>query len=237
MLDLKNKTNVYLYIDTSHLDIDENFMIQTSQIYVFKYRINGGSWITDTTSGLASRFRVYNSAYEIVLKNGSVVTINDGDIVELFFSMVLTISPSDYLTNNNNYAYIVRNSIIDAIEITFYEFTGEQDSTIKGLDLDNDLIIYGQFTEECNVLNPSIILQYNGNFTWNYLLISSLQRYYFITDVTCVRKGIWRISAHVDVLFTYSSDIHQQSAYIVRNQKNPYGVILPDDRVSFFAEP
>lgn len=236
MIDLKDKTNVYMYIDTSQLDINENILIQTSQIYTFKYRINGSTWTTDTTTGLASRFRVYNNAFQIVLKNGLVVTINEGDIVEIVMSKILTISPSDYLTNNDNYVYIANHSIIDSIELIFYQYTNEKNLVTKSTYLTSTLIEYGQFTEEVDKLNPSFIIQMES-FEYNYFFIPQFSRYYFVTGITSVRKGLWRVNGHVDVLYTFDYDIRKQYGFIIRNEKNPYGIILPDERVSFFAKP
>lgn len=61
----------------------------------------------------------------------------------------------------------------------------------------------------------------------NYITATSLGRSYFITDIKSVRNGVWEISAHVDVLSTYATQIKAQRA-IIRRQANSWNLYLND---------
>ena len=61
----------------------------------------------------------------------------------------------------------------------------------------------------------------------NYAYIPEFKRYYFITNIESVRNNVWRVSFHVDVLFTYREQIKRNSAIIERNE-NQYDLKLND---------
>lgn len=137
-----------------------------------------------------------------------------------------------------------KSTILSTFTCMFYNLSCEKHVVNKASFLSLYYVGSGQLTEECDILNPSFLIQCLGGeianyplFTANYVYIEKFKRYYFITGITNVRNDLWRISTHVDVLYSYNTDIHKQYGYIVRNEYNPYGVILPDERVSFFAQP
>ena len=73
---------------------------------------------------------------------------------------------------------------------------------------------------------------YNGlKITWdsfiydyvlasNYAYIPEFNRYYFINDIISVRKNIWQIELHVDVLMSYKEYFLKLNAFISRNEFN-----------------
>lgn len=63
-----------------------------------------------------------------------------------------------------------------------------------------------------SMLQPVFLLSEASTPTWNYCQFEG--RYYHITDITSVRKGLWEISASVDVLATYKTDILASSAFV-----------------------
>ena len=137
-----------------------------------------------------------------------------------------------------------KSTILSTFTCMFYNLSCEKHVVNKASFLSLYYVGSGQLTEECDILNPSFLIQCLGGeianyplFTANYVYIEKFKRYYFITGITNVRNDLWRITTHVDVLYSYNTDIRKQYGYIVRNEDNPYGVILPDERVSFFAEP
>lgn len=89
--------------------------------------------------------------------------------------------------------------------------------------------ISGTLREQSSILDPVIIFsginQYIGQC--NYVYIPEFNRYYFVTDVESVRNGLWKISMHVDVLYTYRNQIRSNSAIIERNE-NEYDLKLND---------
>lgn len=82
--------------------------------------------------------------------------------------------------------------------------------------------------ENTSVLTPRIILQTSDNiYTANYLEISAFNRKYFIDDIVSAGNNRWEVSAHVDVLETYKSQILNNRAVISR-QQNLYNLYLND---------
>ena len=66
-----------------------------------------------------------------------------------------------------------------------------------------------------------------GSFDYNYLKWGD--RYYFVTNVTSVRTGLWEVSAVIDVLATFKSEILNTTAYVVYD--SVANTELPDNRL------
>lgn len=82
--------------------------------------------------------------------------------------------------------------------------------------------------DETSVENPTILVATNTNISaCNYMYIPEFDRYYFITDIVSVRDGLWAVSGHVDVLYTYSSGIKGCTATLKR-QENLFNLYLDD---------
>ena len=78
----------------------------------------------------------------------------------------------------------------------------------------------GTVQEESSVIDPVITISDIDNYvgSMNYAHIPEFNRYYFITNIESVRNNLWRVSFHVDVLFTYREQIKSNSAIIERNE-------------------
>lgn len=74
--------------------------------------------------------------------------------------------------------------------------------------------ISGTLRNESGVLNPVILIEHNNPSAFNYLSIGDFNRHYFITEIEHVREKLWRIYAHVDVLYTYKNQIMSSNAII-----------------------
>lgn len=75
-------------------------------------------------------------------------------------------------------------------------------------------------TENCDILNPVFILDYNGNYaTKNYITVGApFNRSYFITDMKVdIGKKIV-INCAVDVLGTYQEDIKKLTVNVIRSE-------------------
>ena len=82
--------------------------------------------------------------------------------------------------------------------------------------------------KDTSILRPVLTLASDEDiYTYNYLYIPMFGRYYFIDDIRSVHDNLWEISAHVDVLETYKTDILSQQAVISR-QQNKYNLYLND---------
>lgn len=80
----------------------------------------------------------------------------------------------------------------------------------------NQTTIEGTLKEETSIIKPSILFQAQNLSSYNYMYISDFGRYYFITDITCVRYDLWRITGVVDVLMSFKSGI-ETCPIIVKN--------------------
>lgn len=111
--------------------------------------------------------------------------------------------------------------------ITLYQNTSEYNKLDK--DLTQVISLTGTLRDQSSIIDPIInisdIDDYIGSV--NYAYIPEFNRYYFITNIDSVRKNLWRISFHVDVLYTYRGQIRTNSAIIERNEKE-YDLKLND---------
>lgn len=117
--------------------------------------------------------------------------------------------------------------------------TNESEVNRIGKDLTTIGTYTGTLRSECSIMNPSIIIEgvSDSNIaTANYLYIGDFGRYYFINDVRSIRKGLWEITAHVDVLETYSSQILSNTA-IIKRQETRYNLYLDDGNFKVYSNP
>lgn len=73
-----------------------------------------------------------------------------------------------------------------------------------------------------------------SSFDYNYLKWGD--RYYFVTDVTSRNNSLWEVSAVVDVLATFKSDILASTQYVAYSSVNS-SIWLPDTRIPLKKEP
>lgn len=73
--------------------------------------------------------------------------------------------------------------------------------------LGSSLELTGALRGESSVINPSFLIEDSNPSLYNYCYIEDFGRYYFITNITSVRTGIWKIDCAVDVLMSFKSQI------------------------------
>lgn len=77
----------------------------------------------------------------------------------------------------------------------------------------------GTLREESSIIDPVITVTGLTNLpVINYAYIPEFGRYYFITNIKCVRNNYFQVTMHVDVLMTYKVEILSNSAIIERNE-------------------
>ena len=114
------------------------------------------------------------------------------------------------------------------MNISIYKCIDEKIKLTKTLT--DEIIYVGDLRESSDVLNPTITIQSDNIITGNYMYIEDFNRYYFITDIECIQKNVWKITAHIDVLMTYKDDIKKLNV-IVGRQENAFNVFLSDSEV------
>ena len=89
----------------------------------------------------------------------------------------------------------------------------------------------GSLKESTSIIDPVIIIDSELSSdiisNINYAYIEEFGRWYYITNITSVINGLWEISMHVDVLYTYKDQIREQSGIVAR-QENDAQMLLDD---------
>lgn len=96
-----------------------------------------------------------------------------------------------------------------------------------GKTLTNDSSLSGTLRDATNIINPVILIEISEIGNYNYCYINNFNRYYFITDITVIRTGLFAISLMVDVLESFKSDIKNLSVILLNTQNVGSSNYLP----------
>ena len=231
-------TKYYFNIDVSHLELDivnnPDEMVSMTFDGGAKIRIDGGSWVSQGSYTYILLRMTANPNQQAIFANGTwydLVNINKLEIVG-------NLRSTQGLLTNNNYKYIRSIAIDNPVEFWLYNYSGKENNSNK--DLYNGIDYFGVFKEETDILNPIILIESTSFITSNYAFISQFGRYYYIVDITCVRKNLYRLSLKVDVLQTYRENIMENTDGIILRSSNDeiYGTgQLVDDRIPVMDVP
>lgn len=97
--------------------------------------------------------------------------------------------------------------------------------------------VSGTLKAGTSVIDPVILIAGDAGAysAYNYMQIDTFNgRKYFITDIRTQANGILEISGHVDVLYTYATQILAQSAVIAR-QENNWNLYIEDGIFKTYA--
>lgn len=99
--------------------------------------------------------------------------------------------------------------------------------------------ISGVLKDETSIVNPTIIIEYQGiPEEANYLYIAEFGRYYYIEDITSVRNGLIEITCASDPLMSFNTAIKNCSGIIRRAQSaSHYNMLLDDGSFRTYANP
>lgn len=91
----------------------------------------------------------------------------------------------------------------------------------------SDMVSYNSATarDAFDVMGGSIIIATASDLSdYNYAYITDVGRYYYITDITVLRDGVWQLTLAVDVLMTYDTAIRALHGTVDRqtNVNNGY---------------
>ena len=106
------------------------------------------------------------------------------------------------------------------MELILYK-TADENSKLEKI-LSEEISLVGALKDGCSITTPSIMLQQNP-IGYNYAYIPTFNRYYFIKNVTVVRKNIFMIELKVDVLMSFKNEIKELSGVVSRlTSGSPY---------------
>jgi hypothetical protein len=74
-------------------------------------------------------------------------------------------------------------------------------------NITDEFLISGTLRESTSIVNPEITVVSAEPLRYNYCYISSLRRYYYITNVISIKNGVWKLIMQVDPLMSFKSDI------------------------------
>lgn len=85
----------------------------------------------------------------------------------------------------------------------------------------------GTLREQSSIIDPVVAIQRSTPTGFNYVQIVEFNRFYYVRDIVSEINNIVRITMHVDVLKSFSSQIKQCDA-IIKRQENKYNLLLDD---------
>ena len=112
-----------------------------------------------------------------------------------------------------------------SISMTLYNNSAPINALDKSLSSIDTLT--GDLRHESNVIDPVILIQRASISNVNYAYIPEFNRYYFVKEIKSIRTNLWELHLHVDVLYTYRSQIRNNRALIYRQQNN-FNLMLDD---------
>lgn len=108
--------------------------------------------------------------------------------------------------------------------------------------VDRDIGTYeGTLRDQCSIIDPVFIIESldsDTQFTWdiiNYFYVEQWSRYYYITEVVVVRKGLYEVHGHVDVLMSWYHSF-KNCAGIVQNNENLWNMYLDDGTCKVYQD-
>ena len=111
------------------------------------------------------------------------------------------------------------------MEIKLYSMTSERNRL--GKSKTEITTLSGSLKNQCNILNPSIIVEYIPPANFNYFYIPEFSRYYFVTNITYITNSIVEITGSVDVLDSYEQAIRSNYG-VIQRQENIFNLDLYD---------
>lgn len=90
--------------------------------------------------------------------------------------------------------------------------------------------------------SPAFLLEFNSEMfpKYNYMYISDIGHYLWVTDIISVRRNLWEIRAYIDRLATYKSQIMATPAYIeygFNEDASGSALRIPDTRQNISMAP
>lgn len=117
------------------------------------------------------------------------------------------------------------------MQISLFTCTAENERVDKSQYLSNRFVLEGEFRNESSIIDPVITIEKTNpaDFHYNYMWIEEFQRWYYINEFITIRNNLWELHAHVDVLYTWRTDIEKMKAIIDKSADPNLANLYIDD--------
>ena len=123
-----------------------------------------------------------------------------------------------------------------SFDITLQTNASEKNQLIK--EITNIATVSGTLKNGTSIIDP--VISFEGDLSsfvnCNYMTISTFGRSYFVKDIRSIRNNVYEISAHVDVLSSFATEIKSNTA-VVRRQENQWNLYLNDGVFKVYQNP
>lgn len=218
-----------LYIEVSYIRYHKVNIIKSEGVTFSNtsklWKLNN-DWIS--TISLDTDYNVTDFTITDYLGNDIKSSVYDDD------TKTITLNRTDWSLYRNVDIKLFA-EVTDVI-LTLYQNTSNERTVDKNITFIKE--VTGVLREETSITNPSILIETTGNYILecNYVYIKNLQRYYYIRSIDFVRKNLWRINLHIDVLMSYKDKIKDMRCLISRSSVEFYSRI-PNSEVILASSP
>lgn len=103
------------------------------------------------------------------------------------------------------------------------------DYNVINKEIENIITLTGDLKNNSSLIDPTFIVRVNVDMlvNSNYLTVDKFKRKYFIRDIKSLTNGTCEITAHVDVLSSFSNDI-KECVGIINKQENEWNLYIDD---------
>lgn len=142
----------------------------------------------------------------------------------------------DFLTSNDEFFYV--KTKFDNMSIFLYQNKSPENQVNKSLT--NGIELKGTLRENCNIINPILIIQNDDMsiLNYNYIYIPLFKRYYYINTISTIVNKLYQIECKIDVLMSFKNDIKNLECVVVRQSNKQLAIqtFTPDDKIPYTSE-
>lgn len=113
------------------------------------------------------------------------------------------------------------------MDIKLYYNTSDNKTIRKNLI--NEFLLTGTLRDSCSLIEPVINIESSNVLRFNYAYIPDFQRYYFVKEITNLRKNIWTLELEVDPLMSFKGDILALQVVVDKQSSDSIGDEYIDD--------
>ncbi len=237
---------------TLYIDVDKLISLTTLEYELAIYDITSTNieWTGSTAEQIGELTLQREEGHIVAECNfvdaGTQITLNDSGLVQLYEDDEGVVCIDDHIIivtgdvdfeHSVNVQTMIANGIVrleggSANLIYLYSLNSEKNVVNKSLILRG--VISGEFRSQINIKTPLLVIQ-KVDVTFNYVYISSLNRYYYVDSVDLLKNTV-TLSLSEDVLMSHKDLILTQTAFIER-QESEFSPDVVDNNYILDYEP